>query len=254
MKDRNNNMEKKIRQTLSKHEIGPDDWVWEKISEKLEKKNKPVLMLWKRWAAVAVLVLGFSWFLLQLDMSEVTEPVSQDLRESVLNDEHSSSVPEPHQIPDSAPLPIDPEAEELQEKTQAPPADVQPTIGKGAGDRPASSGPGQAKTSQREQEMALQPPTDLLAERVELIPIPDIDLSLELKPDKSETAPTATDEPYTVRVVSRGYAIQPDKAKMVDGLEDKIEGFFSKLDQGFGDLQDAKNNLFASLNTKREKK
>jgi len=56
------------------------------------------------------------------------------------------------------------------------------------------------------------------------------------------------------KIVSNGYAIQPEKEKLVEGLENKIGDFFIKVDEGFGGLQDAKNNLFASLTTKRDKK
>jgi hypothetical protein len=58
---------------------------------------------------------------------------------------------------------------------------------------------------------------------------------------------------YKVRIVSRGYAISPDKENLVDGIENKIGGFFNKVDQGFAEIQDAKNNLLVSLTTKKEK-
>lgn len=57
-----------------------------------------------------------------------------------------------------------------------------------------------------------------------------------------------------MRIISNGFAIQPEKEQFVDELENKIGGFFTKVDEGFGGLRDAKNNLFASLTTKRDKK
>lgn len=61
-------------------------------------------------------------------------------------------------------------------------------------------------------------------------------------------------ENYTVRVVSRGYALQPEKDKLVDELETKIGIFFTRVDEGFGELQDAKNTIFASLTTRKDRK
>jgi hypothetical protein len=72
-----------------------------------------------------------------------------------------------------------------------------------------------------------------------------------------ENQTTENEIAYTVRIVSRGYAIAPDKGQLVDGIENKLEkigGFFTKVDKGFGDLQDAKNDLvFQVMASKKEK-
>jgi hypothetical protein len=49
--------------------------------------------------------------------------------------------------------------------------------------------------------------------------------------------------------------LQEDKT-LIGGLNKKVEqveGLLGKVDQGFADLQDAKNNLFTALLTKKEK-
>jgi hypothetical protein len=78
---------------------------------------------------------------------------------------------------------------------------------------------------------------------------PDFHLALAQAKTKKKSS-----NDYKVKIISNGYALQPEKEKLVEGLENKIGGFFTKVDEGFGGLQDAKNNLFASLTTKREKK
>jgi hypothetical protein len=83
--------------------------------------------------------------------------------------------------------------------------------------------------------------------------VPEIKVPpISLEDPVVEHRPESTVE-YTVKIVSRGYSTSPEKENLVDGIESKIGGFFTKVDQGFADLQDAKDNLFASLTTKKER-
>ncbi|NHE55584.1 hypothetical protein [Cyclobacterium plantarum] len=253
MEDKKNNLDDKIRQTLSGHQETPDDWVWEKISARLEKKRKPMLIFWKGWAAAAVLILGFSWFLLQLPIPEVNKPISLDSNDKNENDKTVFSPEEKNDLTDLAEV-TEPEVKVEKEEQQQKPANGQLSNQKETIKSQSSNKPVENTSPSRKQEVALEASPDILPEWKEIIPVPDIDLALEDTPSGPDPGAVAGEEAYTVRIVSRGYALQPEKEKIVDGLENKIEGFFSKVDQGFGDLQDAKNNLFASLGTKREKK
>jgi hypothetical protein len=63
---------------------------------------------------------------------------------------------------------------------------------------------------------------------------------------------------YKITIKSNGIKEEPEKQGFIAGIEnkvDKIGGLLSKVEQGFADLQDAKDNLFVSNNTsKRERK
>src|SRR5690606_37653744 len=62
------------------------------------------------------------------------------------------------------------------------------------------------------------------------------------------------DVTYKVTIISNGLREKPEKEGLVGEIEnkiDKIGGLIVKVDQGFADLQDAKNNLFASITTRK---
>ena len=63
---------------------------------------------------------------------------------------------------------------------------------------------------------------------------------------------------YKITIKSNGISEKPENQGLIAGIEnkvDKIGGLLSKVEQGFADLQDAKDNLFVSNNTsKRERK
>jgi predicted transcriptional regulator len=61
---------------------------------------------------------------------------------------------------------------------------------------------------------------------------------------------------YSIKIISNGIKEEPQKPAIINEIEnkiDKIGGWLGKVDQGFADLQDAKNNLFASITTKSER-
>src|SRR5690606_27602827 len=71
-------------------------------------------------------------------------------------------------------------------------------------------------------------------------------IDLEATPDQ-EVA-------YKITIISNGLREKPEKESLVGEIENKIDklgGLIGKMDQGFADLQDAKNNLFASITTRK---
>jgi hypothetical protein len=65
--------------------------------------------------------------------------------------------------------------------------------------------------------------------------------------------PEVEEPAYRVKIYSDG--IKEDKS-LIKGISKKVDqvgGLIGKVDQGFADLQDAKNNFFTALITKKEK-
>ncbi|MFO7826302.1 MAG: hypothetical protein R6V72_20365 [Cyclobacterium sp.] len=249
MEDKKNHLDERIRQRLSEHQVVPEDWVWEEISSRLEKKKKPVIVFWKGWAAAAVLLLGFSWFLIRFEMPEINQPLSQDMNKSIQSEETYVSQEETDDDTDQVET-NEPEQVVRHEKEQKSSANTPLLPKKTTEESPLIAQAEDKNAAPRKQELMPDPPAAIEPEWQEFIPVPDIDLAQE----EASQGEIGTEDDYTVRIVSRGYALQPDKEKLVDGLENKIGGFFNKVDEGFGELQDAKNNLFASLGNKREKR
>mgnify|MGYP001481084539 CR=1 FL=1 len=77
---------------------------------------------------------------------------------------------------------------------------------------------------------------------------------LDLNATVAELQPTTEEAPaYKVTIVSNG--IKEDK-NLISGIGkkvDQVEGILGKVDEGFATLQDAKNSLFTSLTSKKEK-
>jgi rRNA processing protein Gar1 len=72
----------------------------------------------------------------------------------------------------------------------------------------------------------------------------------------AEATPSAEDAPlYRVNIYSDGLkkGSEPDKNLITEmgKTVGKVEGLLGKVDEGFADLQDKKNSLFATLTSKK---
>jgi hypothetical protein len=80
---------------------------------------------------------------------------------------------------------------------------------------------------------------------------------LELEKAVAEVAPSEVEEPtYRVKIYSDGLKEESKDKNLIAGIGKtvtEVEGLLGKVDQGFADLQDAKNNLFASITTRKTK-
>ena len=85
------------------------------------------------------------------------------------------------------------------------------------------------------------------------IALPPLDVDLLTVDNALAEANNLQEVAYKVTIKSNGLKDKPEKEGLVGEIEnkiDKIGGLIVKVDQGFADLQDAKNNLFASITTK----
>ena len=236
-----------FREKLSLHEVLPSPSGWSKLEQKLEQKKMPVWLLWGKYAAGFLLLLGLA---LSLRYWEQTLPDS--------GGKLVTETPNEQPSPQISPIPV--QKDSLLQQNEVP----------------------KTQPIEKQNKRSSPPPTPIIVPREQVaslpetrvedsIPIPDnremerTDLAaLEpvILPDDfdviiPEVRGESNEIAYTVKVVSRGYAIAPDKTQLVEGLENKLEkigGFFTRVDKGFGDLQDAKNDLFTQVMASKKDK
>jgi len=246
MADNIDELDKLFKNALSNHSSNPDPEVWDKLSATLDNNNKGTLFIPWRWAAgVAVVLVAFGLFHLSFDVAvQDTSLAVQDTQLLEIN---------PFSIPPTSPF-IG--KEKIKSPTKNTPKEL---IGESRELTPKEkSDKLQPQVNWSDKKRVIEQLPQALAQ---IEPINNDELMVNLsKPitlSPSIKGDETTEKPnkdYKVRIISNGFAIQPEKEQFVDELENKIGGFFTKVDEGFGGLRDAKNNLFASLTTKRDKK
>ncbi|WP_114749320.1 hypothetical protein [Pleomorphovibrio marinus] len=237
------NIDDLFRQKLGQMEVTPDPQAWEKLAGRLEEGKKPLGWFFGKLAAGLAIIFGLGavWYQFS-DSNGVEEYIVQ--YEDIPNLNENLVLPPTEEL----------EAEEKEENTVQETLKTESPEPKGSAPKKDKSRPPlaaigeEAKTSRVEAPVITLPP-------IELVDVDFGDLLVEelISP---EPLPKESEVEYKVRIVSRGYAFAPDKGDLVDGIENQVEkigNFFSKVDQGFSELQDAKNDFFAFKTTKREK-
>lgn len=224
-----------FREKLERHSVNPSPMAWEKLQGRLAQKKTP----WAPWIKIAaslVLLLGLT-ALLWLNVGQTNEEP-----EAVADKEPTPAVIQEEPAGEATP----PFEETVDEKE--PP--VQKATVNNADHIPAKPNLAVATSAEPAPLREVLP-----LEEIEEIELPPLDAELWI-------AETMVAEPdiipnevtYKVTIISNGIKNTPKKETLVGELEnkiDKIGGFIDKVDQGFADLQDAKNNLFASIITKK---
>lgn len=240
------NLDVLFREKLSNHETQPSPKAWARLEEQLEQSKKPLWLIWGNYAAGFLLLLGIGIGYQYWDQS----PTDRG-KEMITEIAPIQTVPV---MPvDSVTAPIVTETPPIIEPIQRKQAPSQPTqvdksieqLAVVTSDIPERLVESLPHSDQREEVWA------------EALAFDALTLPSGLDEVKLENQTTENEIAYTVKIVSRGYAIAPDKGQLVDGIENKLEkigGFFTKVDKGFGDLQDAKNDLlFQVMASKKEK-
>ncbi len=231
-----------FRQRLEHLEQSPQPQAWERLSQRLESQKVPFWWLPAKYAAGFFAVVGLG---ILLYLTTVKEDLEQLTAENVEVSKDTENIPNQRVLPDETPS-----AKEILEQDSPASRQASP---------PKVKVPSAETTAGTPQEEAEVPTSK---KEIPLLDIPKIDLlEIELPSLVAEELPIEDqvqerEVEYKVRIVSRGYAFSPDKGDIVDGIEQqvgKIGNFLTKVDQGFSDLQDAKNDFFALVVTKKEK-
>ncbi len=224
-----------FREKLANHRVLPREEVWQRLDAKLNSEPKRVV--WLPYAASMALLIAAVFGmkgLLERDHG-INHPLVTQLTEA------------PFDVPVIVPI---------AEQNQHP---IEPL-------RPSRT----AKTVSKELPKPLPKPSDSqLAENarrditgidtVELLdPVIATDFIAEANADQDEelrllmdshSEEMADNSEVTIRIVSNGYAFASEKPALIEGIEGgigKLGGIIAKVDKGFAELQDVKNNFFAS--------
>lgn len=241
----NRHLDTLFQEKLSTHEIQPSPSAWIKLEQQLEEKKKPLWLIWGNYAAGFLLLLGIG---VGYQYWNNTPPESG----SELVTEIVSITPDPVATMDSVTIPNISENSQTKQTIQKKnPPTTAPTF------KPVEQ---VAALSPEPSERSVESLTPLEQHKeiwTEALAIDQVTIPLDLEEIIPEIQAPDKEIAYTVRIVSRGYAIAPEKGQIVDGIENKLEkigGFFTKVDKGFGDLQDAKNDLlYQVVASKKEK-
>jgi len=252
-----------FHQKLQHHTEKPSALAWEKLESQLGSPKNSRTWTWLRVAAVFIGAFVLVYLIWQ---GASTEEASKT---PILAEE----VTQPASPPQTVEQPVEsPQARELDPQIAsssniaAQKAEKEGTAVT-TGKPPKSSIP-QVSTPVKEDKPLMAEEIKAI-DRPELSPetgdlIPELEVP-ELKMDKmiAENSPgleeAITPEPvtYKISIKSSGISEKPKKENLVEEIGDKINtlgGLLGKVDEGYAGLQDAKNNLFASLITKKESK
>lgn len=251
----NEQFDQHFKEKLDGHREKPSALAWERLESQLPKQPKPAFGIWWAIAAsvTALLVAGYSFW--------PTEEVPGE--ESFVAAKTELPIETPFEETTAAPAGTEVSAQP-EEKTETP---IQE---KKSEEKPKTN----PKTKPTPTPVLTQTPQNLIAEAENkskespiVVPIPELktdELPVampELKtPDLEKTvaqaSPQEDEEPlYRVNIYSNGVkkGETPDK-NIINELGKtvgQVEGFLGKVDEGLITLQDKKDNLFATLTTKK---
>ena len=248
------NLDEFFREKLEQHSVKPSALAWERLENQLPQKTESNKGLW--WAIAAsislLLMAGYLFYPKSDTLSEETLMAEEVQQEMVR--ENQPEIEEATIIESS---PAQTQTEETQESISPPAQKPEP----------------QKKTKPTSTPSFKTAPQNLIAQ-TETIPTEEIkpierpDLRAET-PEVSFLSPEirslnqtvaeakTTEEPlYRVSIYSDGIKKDDVNKNLITELGKTVgtgEGFIGKVDNGFADLQDAKNNLFVTLTSKKER-
>jgi hypothetical protein len=244
MAERHEDIDALFRDQLAGHVEKPSPEAWKKLEGKLHSEKKGLTLPWMKIAASLFFALGLIsllWWSIRSTEREWStvaqkDAVPQNYHEPAVNKNPVQEVPvADEKNGPSTPDPVSPTAQRVNRKLV--------------------NNNQKAKESRPEIKAESKPIQPEL--EVETIELPTLETELAI-PDHliAEADIQETDEvAYTVTIISNGLRVTPEKETLVEEIEEKIDrlgGLITKVDQGFADLQDAKNGLFASITAKKE--
>ncbi len=248
--------DKYFKDKLVNHEEKTSALAWERLQNRLPKQEKKDGFPFLRIAASLILLIGLGylvWFANQSGPPERTEMAE------VKNTRFQ--VEQPTKPEQDVPVITKDTEQETEEKAATENLNEEKSIPKNLPNSHPKIDPVPQNTFESAKKSVAETvnPIEIPAESESMIN--EITLP-ELKAEEALAMENPTtyedeDQGYTVKIISNGFAEKPEKEGLIEEIEtkiDKIGGLLNKVDQGFADLQDAKNNFFASITTRKERK
>ena len=249
MANTDKNFDQFFKERLAKHEEKPSQLAWERLERQLPKKDKGIWFPIMGIAASLLLFLAVGYVVWQSNLeTESSLPLTSELT-TPIEDESSETLEET--------IPANPESiEESKETTgeQAKESDktVPAPIKKSVIVKP------QIKEAPKELLAVAERPEERIDEAFVETPeivIPELNVTEAIAQNNVEVEEEVMT--YKITIKSNGIKEEPEKQGLIAGIENKVEkigGLLNKVEQGFADLQDAKDNLFVSNNTSRRER
>lgn len=249
MANTDKNFDQYFKERLAKHEEKPSQLAWERLEGQLPKKEKGLWFTIMSIAATLLLFLAVGYVVWQFNKeSDSNMPLTAEVK----SDKNiiTSEIPDKTEGEQLKPIEESTSVSENKTKEEAKP--FQTPSKKANGPKPIlTETPKEfvAEVSQPEERI-----DEATIESPEII-IPDLNVTEAIAQNNIEEEEVMT---YKITIKSNGITEKPENQGFIAGIEnkvDKIGGLLSKVEQGFADLQDAKDNLFVSNNTsKKERK
>lgn len=254
-----------FKEKLDQHSIKPSALAWERLERKLPKETKSYKGYWWAAAASVVILLSAGYFLYPVITPNPGETMLATNQEIIIPEEKEetiSTIPESKELEEidnqeqkKTENPSNPalvQEKPKQETTKEKPSKIQPLITEEAPKNLI------AMTETRDEKVEV---TQVIIpeEKLETKPLvePSMELpTLNLNNAVAENTSTTVEEPaYRIKIFSDGLKEEPKDKSLIAGIGktvNEVGGLLGKVDQGFADLQDAKNNLFTNLTSKKE--
>lgn len=248
------NLDEFFKEKLDQHSVKPSALAWERLENQLPQKPESNKGIWWAIAAsISLLLMAGYLFYPKSDILSEENLMAEEVQQEMVQENQSGT--EEQIILESSPAQ---NQEEEAKETIAQPVQ-KPQIQKKT--KPTTT-PSFKTTPQNliaqtetipSEEIKPIEKTDLKAET------PDVSIPLTETPSLNQSVAEAktTEEPlYRVNIYSNGIKKEDVNKNLITELGktvSTVEGFIGKVDNGFADLQDAKNNLFATLTSKKER-
>ncbi|MEB2784964.1 hypothetical protein [Algoriphagus persicinus] len=261
-----NNLDQFFKEKLETHTERPSKLAWERLESQLPQKSKSYKGIW--WAAAASLTILFTigYLVLREGNVAVENPMladnqTEEIIDSPTQTETQSEIIKSEETEEQNEIENQHADEELKTKPTTTIPKAKPT------DSSSKTQKFQPNTPQNLIAMSEEKEEPQL-QKVEQVEVPKITLEtpeitqselapLALEKAISQVNKPAEEEPaYRVKIYSNGLTEEPKDKNLLAEIGktvNEVEGLLGKVDQGFADLQDAKDNLFASITTRKTK-
>jgi hypothetical protein len=249
-----------FREKLEGHQEKPSALAWERLESQLPKSNKQGFGVW--WAIAAsvsalLLVAYLNWPSIEGKVeNNLVAQTEEDFNgkeansESMKNEAKSDKdIQQPEESPTAA------EQNSVPQNSQRKPESIS-KANKQQERSPSVNLIAEAKPSSTKPKIeSVELPGSMVAEPNLTLPelkVPELTKTVALAQDQQDDEPT-----YRVNIYSKGIKKgDPVEKNLITELGKtfgQVEGLLGKVDEGFAEIQDKKDNLFASLTSKRER-